>query len=375
MSNAIASPDVYHQATTGQYGIVKLLTGQLSDLGVNFFSIKSGEKNSSFKADLGGKYDQTFTWNLDKGDSILGPFYNIRDVVGILDCYPLKSKSSIKKNPFYLAENGVTVILKDNFPAGSSGKVDGDNSGKIYTAVNETQLRALSVNTFDFTSVCTTLVTDMRSLFNTASTFNQRINTWDVSNVTNMRAMFIRATLFNQPLNNWDVSSVADMQFMFSTTNVFNQPLNSWNVSNVTDMGLMFNSALAFNQPLNSWNVANVTNMDDMFNSALAFNQPLNSWNVSQVTDMNRMFRNSNQFNQPLNKWNVSQVTDMNRMFENSNLSTENLTAIYENWPQLTLQQNVTFSAGTIKYNSSATEGRDIWINTYNGVLTDGGLV
>jgi hypothetical protein len=89
MSNAIASPDVYHQATTGQYGIVKLLTGQLSDLGVNFFSIKSGKNNSSFKADLGGKYDQTFTWNLDKGDSILGPFYNIRDVVGVLNCYPL----------------------------------------------------------------------------------------------------------------------------------------------------------------------------------------------------------------------------------------------------------------------------------------------
>jgi surface protein len=297
MSNAIASPDVYHQATTGQYGIVKLLTGQLSDLGVNFFSIKSGKKNSSFKADLGGKYDQTFTWNLDKGDYILGPFYNIRDVVGVLDCYPLKSKSSIKKNPFYLAENGVTVILKDNFPAGSSGKVDGDNSGKIYTAVNEAQLRALNVNTFDYTSVCTTLVTDMGSLFNTASTFNQRINTWDVSNVT--------------------------------------------------DMGVMFNSALAFNQPLNSWNVANVTNMNDMFNSALAFNQPLNSWNVSQVTDMNRMFRDSN-------------------------LSTENLTAIYENWPQLTLQQNVTFSAGTIKYNASGQAGRNLMINTYNWIITDG---
>jgi surface protein len=375
MSNAIASPDVYHQATTGQYGIVKLLTGQLSDLGVNFFSIKSGEKNSSFKADLGGKYDQTFTWNLDKGDSILGPFYNIRDVVGVLDCYPLKSKSSIKKNPFYLAENGVTVILKDNFPAGSSGKVDGDNSGKIYTAVDEAQLRALNVNTFDYTSVCTTLVTDMSSLFRDANTFNQAINTWDVSNVTNMRSMFREARSFDQPLSNWNVGNVTDMNQMFRSAKVANPDVYYWNVGSVTSMVLLFFDTDLANPNVSNWDVSQVTDMNRMFYVATSFNQAINTWNVSNVIDMSEMFRGANLFNQPLNTWNVANATNMNDMFRDSNLSTENLTAIYENWPQLTLQQNVTFSAGTIKYNSSATEGRDIWINTYNGVLTDGGLV
>jgi len=62
-------------------------------------------------------------------------------------------------------------------------------------------------------------------------------------------------------------------------------------------------------------------------------------------------------------------------MFEGSNLSEENLTACYENWSQLTLQQNVRFSAGTTKYNSSGQAGRDILVNTYNWSIKDGGQV
>jgi hypothetical protein len=57
------------------------------------------------------------------------------------------------------------------------------------------------------------------------------------------------------------------------------------------------------------------------------------------------------------------------------NFSTANLTACYENWSQLTLQQNVSFSVGTTKYNSSGQAGRDILVNTYNWTITDGGQV
>jgi len=65
----------------------------------------------------------------------------------------------------------------------------------------------------------------------------------------------------------------------------------------------------------------------------------------------------------------------MGSMFEYSNLSVENLTACYENWSQLSLQNNVSFDAGTTKYNSSGQAGRDILVNTYNWTITDGGLV
>jgi len=71
----------------------------------------------------------------------------------------------------------------------------------------------------------------------------------------------------------------------------------------------------------------------------------------------------------------VSSVTNMGTMFENSNLSEENLTACYENWSQLNLQQNVSFSAGSTKYNASGQAGRDILVNTYNWIIEDGGQV
>ena len=80
-------------------------------------------------------------------------------------------------------------------------------------------------------------------------------------------------------------------------------------------------------------------------------------------------------FNQNIGGWNVSNVTNMTRILRDSNLSVENLTAIYENWSQLNLQQNVSFSAGTTKYNSSGQTGRDILVNTYNWSITDGGQV
>ena len=64
--------------------------------------------------------------------------------------------------------------------------------------------------------------------------------------------VFDGATSFNQPLNNWNVSNVSAMESMFMGARSFNQPLNDWNVSKVTDMKAMFAYARSFNQPLHA---------------------------------------------------------------------------------------------------------------------------
>ena len=97
--------------------------------------------------------------------------------------------------------------------------------------------------------------------------------------------------------------------------------------------------------------------------------------NLSLVTDMFFAFRDVTIGNPNLRDWNVSNVTAMDRIFQGSNLSEENLTACYENWSQLNLQQNVLFSAGSTKYNASGQAGRDILVNTYNWIIEDGGQV
>ena len=69
------------------------------------------------------------------------------------------------------------------------------------------------------------------------------------------------------------VSAAVSRQGGLNGASSFNQPLNKWNVSNVTDMWSMFNDARAFNQPLNNWNVSNVTNMRWMFEDARSLDE------------------------------------------------------------------------------------------------------
>jgi surface protein len=47
-----------------------------------------------------------------------------------------------------------------------------------------------------------------------------------------MRNMFDNATSFNQPLNNWNVSNVKDMCHMFFKAINFNDDLSSWELKN-----------------------------------------------------------------------------------------------------------------------------------------------
>jgi surface protein len=122
-------------------------------------------------------------------------------------------------------------------------------------------------------------------------------------------------------------------------------------------------------------NLSSATNMQNMFRDATSANPDTSNWDVSNVTSMYAMFYRASSANPDTSNWDVSNVTIMSSMFRDSNLSVENLTASYENWSQLNLQQNVSFSAGNTKYNASGQAGRDILVNTYNWTIEDGGLV
>jgi len=147
-------------------------------------------------------------------------------------------KWKLTENPFYYAPNGVTVVLKDGYAAGTTGKVDGDSSGKIYTALDNDQLKALKYESNpDYTSVCTTLVTNMdgpgfgRRFF--PQQFNQPINSWDVTNVISSMQLFQRSRTFNQPLNYWNFKNNEDMYAMFIDAESFNQDLSGWCVPKI----------------------------------------------------------------------------------------------------------------------------------------------
>jgi surface protein len=196
----------------------------------------------------------------------------------------------------------------------------------------------------------------------------------DLSQVNDMRFMFFN-TSANPDTSNWDVSSVTTMSYMFYSAASANPDTSNWDVSNVTDMTYMFFGATSANPDTSNWDVSNVTDMNSMFRNASSANPDTSNWDVSNVTRMGGMFLNATSANPDTSNWDVSNVTNMNNMFLDSNLSEENLTACYENWSLLTLKNNVSFSAGTTKYNSSGQAGRDILVNTYNWTITDGGQI
>jgi surface protein len=143
--------------------------------------------------------------------------------------------------------------------------------------------RTYATNLVPYNNIVTNFITDMASLFSSI-TFNDPIDSWDVSNVTDMSSMFYYANTFGQAIGNWNVSNVNNMSNMFSNTNGFNSPIGLWNTQNVTNMDGMFKNAALFNSPIGLWNTQNVTNMNGMFKNAALFNQTIELWNITNVT-------------------------------------------------------------------------------------------
>ena len=217
--------------------------------------------------------------------------------------------------------NGVTIECPFA-NVGDTGVVD----GVTYTAVDRSSL-ITKIAAGQASECCTSLVTDMNSLFSGNAT-NPDIRSWDTSSVTSTAIMFMNATNFNQDLSKWNIGKVQSTMGMFQGATNFNNgeapgastnSLNSWDTSEVIELRMMFKSATSFNQDIGNWDTSKNRTMDEMFSSAYRFNRPIGNWNVSNVVSMEKMFHVLNgqdsDFNQPLNNWDVSNVINMSYMF------------------------------------------------------------
>ena len=154
-----------------------------------------------------------------------------------------------------------------------------------------------------------------------------------------------------------DLSNVTDMSSMFDGCSAFNQNISGWNVSNVTDMWRMFYGCSSFNQDLGSWNVSNVTYMGGMFYGCSSFNRDLSSWNVSNVTSMSSMFSGCSAFNQNLGAWKFKNCRALG--LQNCGMSIENYSKSLEGWAaQTDINEKLILIADNLHFNEAAKNAR-----------------
>ncbi|NME70896.1 BspA family leucine-rich repeat surface protein [Flammeovirga aprica] len=170
-----------------------------------------------------------------------------------------------------------------------------------------------------------------------------------------------------------DLSSVTEMRSMFNRAISFNGDLSLWDVSSVRKLSGLFSRAISFNGDLSSWDVSSVTNMEWMFEKAESFNGDISSWDVSSVTNMYGMFRGNTSFNNDLSLWNVSSVADMRVMFTNSGLSSDNYDRLLKGWSALPeLIEGVQLDA-SVEYCEAQAERQSL-IDNFGWIINDGGF-
>ena len=209
--------------------------------------------------------------------------------------------------------------ISTNYANADYSEFNGDLSGWDVSSVTSMHGMFYSAAAFngDLSGWDVSKVTSMHGMFRNVASFNGDLSGWDVSKVTSMHGMFDSAAAFNGDLSGWDVSSVTNnMDLMFSGAAAFNGDLSGWDVSSVISMSGMFIGAAAFNGDLSAWDVSSVMSVSYMFHSAAAFNGDLSGWDVSKVRHMSSMFNGATNFNGDISGWDVSSVTSMGSMFE-----------------------------------------------------------
>lgn len=184
--------------------------------------------------------------------------------------------------------------------------------------------------------------------------------------------MFFGAANFNNGgssvgIQQWNTDNVTDMRSMFQSATNFNRDISAWNTGNVTNMEYMFaglsTAATTFNQPIGSWNTSNVTNMKGMFTYNPNFDQDIKNWDISKWSQVN-----STEF--PLT----------NAPSPSLNLSTSNYNALLVAWdaysyPSWPVGNTVNFGSSQYSLTSpgnSVVNARNSLIAKW-GIIADGG--
>lgn len=114
-----------------------------------------------------------------------------------------------------------------------------------------------------------TNIKSVYAMFESCSQFNdQKIANWDVRNVENFGRMFFAASSFNVKIDNWEVGKATSMSQMFvNCLNFKGEGLDKWatKVNRVESFHMMFYGCKTLNFDPSDWDIESVTTITFMF--------------------------------------------------------------------------------------------------------------
>ncbi len=124
--------------------------------------------------------------------------------------------------------------------------------------------------------------------------------------------------------------------------------------------------------------LSNVTSLQGMFKDSKSVPQNIGEWDTAKILTMEETFSHPltgpSMLDIDISDWNVSSVDNLQHMFFDAALPTVNYDKLLNSWSKQSVQSNVIFDAGDSQYTSSATAAKNILVDSFGWMVTDGGI-
>ena len=215
---------------------------------------------------------------------------------------------------FVCSATDIPVFDKDSLNTPFTGYSSGGGLGEMFEVTGSLFTGVPNINSWDVSNI-----TSMFYMFS-GSSFNSDISNWTLSpyssnapwnDMVNPSIMFSNNTSFNQNLDSLDVSNVTSFSYMFSNTDLTASgcSFSTWDVSKSSAFSSMFRDAAYIPTGIGSWTFGNnlSASLYSMFYNTTGTIPDITGWDVSGIRDFSYLFYNTN-FNQDISGWDMTSV-------------------------------------------------------------------
>ena len=159
--------------------------------------------------------------------------------------------------------------------------------------------------------------TSINSLCMKMGDFNQRVNSWDMSEVTDASYIFAGAANFNREIN-WRAPKIQSLAALLFGASKFNKDITIKEAKPVY-LGFFLAGASSFDSKINM-DTSECSDFSSMFMEASKFNQPIN-FNFIKAASIFEFLKGAKNFNQPIDFGNMPLLVEAHYMFAGSGLN------------------------------------------------------